>query len=103
MRSASLEMVDHNEHVARLDFVVAELVFLVEGLALVDELELVGRNALLVVDVVLQSHDGVVRFVGAVDLPVDDGLDLQVWHLVIIIIQFFRSGLNSFIARSNIF
>lgn len=89
-------MVDHNEHVPWLDLVVAELVLLVEGLALVDKFELVGRNALLVVDVVLQGHDCVVWFVGAVDLPVDDGLDLQVWHLLLLLFNCFKFGFKLF-------
>jgi hypothetical protein len=83
MQSAAPEGGHHDDIGAGADLIVHKFLHLVHLLAHVDELELIDRHALLMLDVLLQHTHSVLLLVRARQLAICNRSDLQSWHLYI--------------------
>ena len=78
--SSSSEWRHHDNIRPSTDLVVLQFLHLIHLLTHVDQLELINRHPLLMLDILLQHPHSVLLLVCARQLPICDSSDLQCWH-----------------------
>lgn len=79
-RTSASERRDHDDKSAGSDFVINEILGFIHLLAWDNELELINRHALFVLDTFLKHLDCVVFLIVDTEFAIGNGLDFQIGH-----------------------